>query len=65
VVADLTGGSVLDEQRIAKFEVGRRGVLLAVSDGLGGHRAGEVASAQTVRCGRPRGFPDETEWGPR
>jgi serine/threonine protein phosphatase PrpC len=48
VVADLTGGSVLQEQRIARFEVGRRGVLLAVSDGLGGHKAGEVASALVV-----------------
>jgi hypothetical protein len=42
VIADITGGSVLQEQRIARFEVGARGVLLAVSDGLGGHAAGEV-----------------------
>ena len=48
VVADLTGGSVLDGQRIALFEVGQRGVLLAVSDGMGGHAAGEVASALVV-----------------
>ena len=48
VIADLTGGSVLQEQRIAKFEVGRKGVLLAVSDGVGGHQAGEVASALVV-----------------
>jgi serine/threonine protein phosphatase PrpC len=48
VIADLTGGSLLDEQRIAKFEVGQRGVLLAVSDGMGGHAAGEVASALVV-----------------
>jgi serine/threonine protein phosphatase PrpC len=48
VIADLTGGSVLQEQRIARFEVGERGVLLAVSDGLGGHQAGEVASALVV-----------------
>jgi len=48
VVADLTGGSLLDEQRSAKFEVGKRGVLLAVSDGMGGHQAGEVASALVV-----------------
>jgi serine/threonine protein phosphatase PrpC len=44
----LTGGSLLDEQRSAKFEVGKRGVLLAVSDGMGGHQAGEVASALVV-----------------
>lgn len=48
VIADLTGGSVLEQQRIARFEVGRRGVLLAVSDGMGGHQAGEVASALVV-----------------
>ena len=48
LIADLTGGSLLDEQRIAKFEVGQRGVLLAVSDGMGGHKAGEVASALVV-----------------
>jgi serine/threonine protein phosphatase PrpC len=48
VVADLTGGSALREQRIARFEIGHRGVLLAVSDGLGGHQAGEVASALVV-----------------
>jgi serine/threonine protein phosphatase PrpC len=48
VIADLTGGSVLGEQRIARFEVGRQGVLLAVSDGVGGHQAGEVASALVV-----------------
>jgi serine/threonine protein phosphatase PrpC len=44
-IADLTGGSLLVEHRIAQFEVGQRGVLLAVSDGMGGHQAGEVASA--------------------
>ncbi len=47
-IADLTGGSLFQEQRIAQFEVGRRGVLLAVSDGMGGHQAGEVASALVV-----------------
>jgi serine/threonine protein phosphatase PrpC len=47
-IADLTGGSLLKEQRIAQFEVGQRGVLLAVSDGMGGHQAGEVASALVV-----------------
>jgi serine/threonine protein phosphatase PrpC len=47
-VADLTGGSLLDHQRMTRFEVGRRGVLLAVSDGMGGHQAGEIASALVV-----------------
>jgi serine/threonine protein phosphatase PrpC len=44
VVADLTGGNLIQGE-IARFEVGARGVLLAVSDGMGGERAGEVASA--------------------
>jgi PPM family protein phosphatase len=48
VIADLTGGSLLEEQRVAQFEVGQRGILVAVSDGMGGHQAGEVASALVV-----------------
>ena len=48
VIADLTGGSLVDGHRSARFEVGRRGVLLAVSDGMGGAKAGEVASALVV-----------------
>jgi serine/threonine protein phosphatase PrpC len=47
-IADLTGGSLFKDQRIAQFEVGQSGVLMAVSDGLGGHQAGEVASALVV-----------------
>ena len=67
VVADLTGGSVLQEERIARFEVGQRGVLLAVSDGLGGHKAGEVASALVVESLRrsmvrhDRSTPDQCD----
>ena len=48
VVADLTGGGILEAQRIACFAAGERGVLLAVSDGIGGHQAGEIASALVV-----------------
>lgn len=48
VVADLTGGSLLQEHSHARFDVGQRGVLLAVSDGMGGAHAGEVASALVV-----------------
>jgi serine/threonine protein phosphatase PrpC len=48
VVADLTGGTMLPEQSHARLDVGDRGVLLAVSDGMGGAQAGEVASALVV-----------------
>ena len=48
VVADLTGGALLDKVPHARFDVGERGVLLAVSDGMGGAQAGEVASALVV-----------------
>lgn len=48
VVADLTGGGLLDGATHARFDVGERGVLLAVSDGMGGARSGEVASALVV-----------------
>jgi serine/threonine protein phosphatase PrpC len=46
VVTDLTTGRPLDATvGSGEFEVGSRGVLLALSDGMGGHAAGEVASA--------------------
>jgi PPM family protein phosphatase len=48
VIADLTAGSRLEGQRLAQCEIGERGVLLAVSDGMGGHKAGEVASALVI-----------------
>ncbi len=48
VVADLSGGALLDGALHARFDVGERGVLLAVSDGIGGAEAGEVASALVV-----------------
>ena len=49
LVADLTGGSLVAEEKLARFDVGKRGVLLAVSDGMGGHQAGEVASALVLQ----------------
>jgi serine/threonine protein phosphatase PrpC len=49
VVATLAGGSLLRGDDLkGRFDVGERGVLLAVSDGMGGAKAGEVASALVV-----------------
>jgi serine/threonine protein phosphatase PrpC len=48
VIADLTGKSLVTTGPLTRFEIGARGVLLAVSDGMGGHDAGEVASALVV-----------------
>ncbi len=48
VVADLTGGALLESHSHARFDVRERGVLLAVSDGMGGAQAGDVASALVV-----------------
>lgn len=45
-IADLQTGKPIDVMRIARLiEVGDHGTLLALSDGMGGHQAGEVASA--------------------
>jgi serine/threonine protein phosphatase PrpC len=49
VVADLSGTHLaLSPESEGRFDVGDRGVLLAVSDGMGGLMAGEVASALVV-----------------
>ena len=63
VIADLTGGALIDGLNISRFEVGERGVLVAVSDGMGGARAGEVASALVVESlrrtmNKPTSEPD-------
>ncbi len=45
-VTELESGSVIDAEGTDRtIELGQKGVLLAVSDGMGGHQAGEVASA--------------------
>jgi PPM family protein phosphatase len=51
VVADLMVSSPIHTmpQPIA-LQVGIRGILLAVSDGMGGAQAGEIASALTLHC---------------
>ncbi len=43
-VVDLTKGKDFPEHAAESLEVGEKGVLLAVADGVGGRRAGEVAS---------------------
>ena len=45
-ITELETGSVIDAlDRDCTLNLGTKGVLLAVSDGMGGHQAGEVASA--------------------
>ena len=43
-VVDLTEGRTLPDHSAEHLQVGQQGVLLAVCDGVGGRRAGEVAS---------------------
>lgn len=52
VVSDLATGRPLDPAAGAELEVGSRGVLLALSDGMGGHAAGEVASVLVLESVR-------------
>lgn len=44
-IVDLTSGSAIADLEVRDLEVGPPGVLLAVCDGVGGRRAGEIASA--------------------
>jgi serine/threonine protein phosphatase PrpC len=48
LVADLTAGRNADPGSVSEYVVGPQGVLLAVSDGMGGALAGEVASALVI-----------------
>jgi serine/threonine protein phosphatase PrpC len=64
VAADLSRGQASDSPSwTGLLEVGRRGLLLAVSDGMGGLEAGEVASEIVVSSllhaleGAPSGMP--------
>src|SRR6266511_2580015 len=43
-VVDLTEGRIVPDHSAEHLQVGEKGVLLAVCDGVGGRRAGEVAS---------------------
>jgi serine/threonine protein phosphatase PrpC len=48
LVADVIGGPSQLEQGSGHLTVGAKGALLAVSDGMGGHKAGDVASSMTL-----------------
>lgn len=47
-IAELASGRQWDGRALAEWRLGSSGVLLAVSDGMGGANAGEVASALSV-----------------
>jgi protein phosphatase len=48
VVAELGAAALPPSEGVARVVVGERGVLVAVSDGMGGHHGGEQASALTL-----------------
>ena len=49
-LVDLTSARAFEPPRAEHLAVGRQGVLLAVCDGVGGHRAGEVAAALALEA---------------
>jgi PPM family protein phosphatase len=50
LMADLSTNTKVDEPSLADWAVGHRGILVAVSDGMGGAKAGEVASALSLEA---------------
>ncbi len=48
VVADLTRGNATLQPEVRSHEVGDRGTLFMVADGMGGAAAGEIASAMAI-----------------
>jgi serine/threonine protein phosphatase PrpC len=49
-IVDLTTAHTYERHEVEHLEVGAHGVLLAVCDGVGGRRAGEVASALALNA---------------
>jgi serine/threonine protein phosphatase PrpC len=48
-ITDLSSGNTFDgSAAIGSFQVGERGALLALSDGMGGHAGGEIASSVVI-----------------
>ena len=48
LVADLTAKECLESGQTISLELGDRGLLLAVADGMGGAASGEIASETAV-----------------
>jgi len=65
VVADLTTGRGLTTGGAVTYSVGEKGVLLGVSDGMGGTLSGEVASALVVESLRAHLVEEPTGTVPR
>lgn len=64
-IADLQTGDPIDVMRICRYvDVGDHGVLLALSDGMGGHQAGEVASALVLESLRRALHTDPSQQRP-
>jgi serine/threonine protein phosphatase PrpC len=50
IVADLTQGIASLQPEVREHDLGPKGTLLMVADGMGGAAAGEVASAMAIKC---------------
>ena len=50
LLVDLTTGAELPSSLVSPAQVGKKGLLLMVADGMGGHEAGEVASYMAVQA---------------